>query len=100
LFLAGFESGYFGLGLTKFQAGRYGGQKFFVLPGFEDEIRGSLLDGLYRHFDIAVGGNHDHDRRRVDFKNPVQPEKTFLPAGDIKSEIHVQKDDIEILRSH
>ena len=41
------------------------GQKFFVVPGFLDEIGGAVLHGADRVIDGAVSGDHDDSLARI-----------------------------------
>ena len=89
-----FQHLYFVSAEAELQGGGHGSQQFVVLPGLGDEVRGSLLDGLYRLLRVAVGGDEDDYRLRVEFQYLLQPGKPFASADGVAAEIHVQQDDV------
>ena len=66
---------------------------FLVLPGFEHKIDGSLFDSAHGHLDVAVRGDQQDDRGRVQLADLLEPVEALPAAGCLLREVHVEEDD-------
>ncbi|CDD92800.1 unknown [Bacteroides intestinalis CAG:315] len=90
-----FQGFYFRPAETELQCGGDGGYQFLVLPGFGNEICGTLFNGLHSLLCICIGCDKDNDRFCIQFQYLFQPMKAFFATDSILTEIHVEQDNIE-----
>jgi len=65
--------------------------QFVVVPGFDNEVRSAFFDASHGQFDIGIGREEYHLYRGVDLLDPGEPEKTFIPAVDPCTEVHIEQ---------